>query len=145
MIDDLKEKINQYGLTLDEYEACLSDAYKKANHIIDIDWQEIINKYNLNIHYDTLRKATQTIFGGAFVYEYLKLKEKENDFRYLNEIKEQKQEIQKEFPKEQELKELKAQRKQLLQQKKQEDLEELYTIISESGKSLEEVKEMLIQ
>ena len=96
MIDDLKEKINQYGLTLDEYEACLSDAYKKANHIIDIDWQEIINKYNLNIHYDTLRKATQTIFGGAFVYEYLKLKEKENDFRYLNEIKEQKQEIQKE-------------------------------------------------
>ena len=30
--------------------------------------------------------------------------------------------------KEQELKELKAQRKQLLQQKKQEDLEELYTI-----------------
>ena len=32
-----------------------------------------------------------------------------------------------------------------LQQKKQEDLEELYTIISESGKSLEEVKEMLIQ
>ena len=47
--------------------------------------------------------------------------------------------------KEQELKELKAQRKQLLQQKKQEDLEELYTIISESGKSLEEVKEMLIQ
>lgn len=46
---------------------------------------------------------------------------------------------------EQELKELKSQRKQLLQQKKQEDLEELYTIISESGKSLEEVKEMLTQ
>lgn len=39
----------------------------------DMDWQEIVDKYDLDIHYDTLRKAQQTIFGGAFVSEYMKL------------------------------------------------------------------------
>lgn len=45
--------------------------------------------------------------------------------------------------KEAEIKELKAQRKALLEQKKQEDIEEIYKMISESGKSLEEVKNLL--
>lgn len=45
--------------------------------------------------------------------------------------------------KEEELKSLKAQRKDLEVQKKQEDLSELYEIISASGKSMEEVKALL--
>ena len=45
--------------------------------------------------------------------------------------------------KEEELKSLKAQRKELEVQKKQEDLSELYEIISASGKSMEEIKTML--
>lgn len=45
--------------------------------------------------------------------------------------------------KEEELKSLKAQRKELEAQKKQEDLSELYELISASGKSMEEVKELL--
>lgn len=45
--------------------------------------------------------------------------------------------------KEQELKDLKSKRRDLLAQKKQEDLEEIYKIVVESGKSLDEVKEML--
>ena len=45
--------------------------------------------------------------------------------------------------KEEELKSLKAQRKELEAQKKQEDLSELYGLISASGKSMEEVKELL--
>lgn len=45
--------------------------------------------------------------------------------------------------KEEELKELKAQRKELEAQKKQEDLSELYNIITASGKSMEEVKALL--
>jgi len=44
----------------------------------DYDWSEIIDKYNLDIHYDTLRKAQQTIFGGYFVREYFKLKNIDN-------------------------------------------------------------------
>lgn len=94
---DLELKIQEYGLTPEQYELCLSDAYQKANHIIDMDWQEIIDKYGLDIHYDTLRKATQTIFGGAFVSEYFKSKlaSQTND-TYLAEIRAQKQEIRKE-------------------------------------------------
>lgn len=97
MIEDLIEKIREYGLTPEQYELCLSDAYKKANHIVDMEWQEIIDKYGLDIHYDTLRKATQTIFGGAFVSEYFKSKQAENDYdSYLSEIRAEKQEIRKE-------------------------------------------------
>ena len=94
---DLEMKIREYGLSPEQYESCLSDAYQKANHIIDIDWQEIIDKYNLDIHYDTLRKATQTIFGGAFVSEYFKSKQaSKNDDTYLAEIRAEKHEIRKE-------------------------------------------------
>ena len=45
--------------------------------------------------------------------------------------------------KEEELKSLKVQRKELEVQKKQEDLSELYNIITASGKSMEEIKTML--
>lgn len=45
--------------------------------------------------------------------------------------------------KEEELKELRIQRKELEAQKKQEDLSELYNIITASGKSVEEIKAML--
>ena len=94
---DLEEKIREYGLTPEQYESCLSDAYQKANRTIDMDWSEIIDKYNLEIHFDTLRKATQTIFGGAFVSEYFKSKKASyNDDTYLAEIRAEKQEIRKE-------------------------------------------------
>lgn len=96
-MSDLIEKIREYGLTPEQYELCLSDAYQKANHTIDLEWQEIIDKYGLDIHYDTLRKATQTIFGGAFVSEYFKSKQAgKNDDSYLDEIRTEKQEIRKE-------------------------------------------------
>ena len=45
--------------------------------------------------------------------------------------------------KEEELKKLRIQRKELEAQKKQEDLSELYNIITASGKSMEEIKAML--
>lgn len=98
MTTDLREKIEEYGLTLEQYESCLSDAYAKANHIIDLDWQEIIDKYGLDMHYDTLRKATQTIFGGAFVSEYFKSKIATQDCHdtYLEQIRTEKQELRKE-------------------------------------------------
>lgn len=94
---DLDEKIREYGLTPEQYESCLSDAYQKANRTLDMDWSEIIDKYGLDIHFDTLRKATQTIFGGAFVSEYFKSKKASyNDDTYLAELRAEKQEIRKE-------------------------------------------------
>lgn len=98
MLQELNEKIQEYGLTPEQYESCLSDAYSKANHEIDLDWNEIVNKYSLDIHYDTLRKATQTIFGGAFVSEYFKSKyaAENSEDSYLQELREAKQELRKE-------------------------------------------------
>jgi len=95
MISELQKKIQDCGLTLEQYEACLADATAKVNRTTDIDWQEIVEKYNLNVHYDTLRKATQTIFGGAFVSEYYKEKHaaKSGNNSYLTEIREAKQAV----------------------------------------------------
>lgn len=45
--------------------------------------------------------------------------------------------------KEEELKNLKTERKDLLDQKKKEEMEELYQIIVESGKSIDEVRKLL--
>lgn len=132
MIEDLEEKIREYGLTPEQYESCLSDAYAKANHMIDLDWQEIINKYGLDIHYDTLRKATQTIFGGAFVSEYFKSKNAINseDDTYLSEIRAEKQELRKE---KQKLFDERAGLNKLLREKarQENDLEYLQTLVEE--------------
>ena len=97
MIEELRKKITELGLTPEQYEACLADASAKINKTTDMDWQEIIEKYGLCIHYDTLRKATQTIFGGAFVSEYYKAKnavrQKDNSESYLQEIRAERQSI----------------------------------------------------
>lgn len=75
-IYNFEEEIAKYGLTIEEYEECLKTVSEKQIYkTYDIDWSEIKNKYGLDIHHDTLRKASQTIFGGAFVAEYFKHKE----------------------------------------------------------------------
>lgn len=45
--------------------------------------------------------------------------------------------------KEKELKELKVEKKRLLDEKKKEDMEELYVAVKNSGKTIEEIKSML--
>lgn len=72
---DVDKKLSEYGLNEETYEACLKDIRNKMNGVEDLDWAEIVAKYNLDVHPDTLRKASQTIFGGAFVTEYFQEKE----------------------------------------------------------------------
>lgn len=74
MSKEVTNALSKYNLTTESYEQCLDEASKKVDHLIDKEWSEIIDKYKLPIHYDTLRKASQTIFGGAFVYKYFKEK-----------------------------------------------------------------------
>lgn len=45
--------------------------------------------------------------------------------------------------KEKELKELKVEKKRLMDEKKKEDMEELYVAVKNSGKTIEEIKAML--
>lgn len=84
---NLIDEISKAGLTSEQYEECIQLIIDKKNNINDIDWQEICNKYNLQISVDTFRRANGTIFGGAFIAEYFKNKPiKENTDISENEI-----------------------------------------------------------
>lgn len=69
---NVEEKLSEYGLTKQDYEECMQTIIDKKNKVIECNWQEIIDKYNLPICKDALKKATNTIFGSVFVTEYLK-------------------------------------------------------------------------
>ena len=93
--------MQKYGLTAETYEALLKDCSDKAQKISDVDWNDIVEKYNLNVHYDTLRKSSQFITGGSFVSEYYKWKESQRDFgdkedSYFKQLQVQKDAIYKE-------------------------------------------------
>ena len=108
LIYDYEKEIAKYGLTIDEYEQVLKECSDKQNRISDCEWADIIAKYNIknpngrdaNIHYDSLRKSQQTIFGGAFVADYFKRKESQsgnfdND-EYMKKLQEKEDTIYKE-------------------------------------------------
>ena len=70
------EEISKVGITTEQYEECLRVLIdKKIDKVSDLDWKEICELYNLPYNYDSLRKANNTIFGGAFVAKYLQGKE----------------------------------------------------------------------
>lgn len=80
----LDEKLLELGLTKEQYEECMSLIIDKKNGNVDIDWQEIIDKYDIKLSVDYLRKANASIFGGAFAAEYFKNINKDNDSSYDN-------------------------------------------------------------
>lgn len=70
---NFEEELSKYGLTPQTYEYCLEDISAKVLGKNDMDWGEIVEKYNLPMAKDTLRKASsQSIFGNVFVSEYFK-------------------------------------------------------------------------
>lgn len=105
---DFEKEIAKSGLTIEEYEEVLRECSDKQNHISDCDWAEIISRHNIKnpngrdslLHFDTLRKAQQTIFGGAFVADYYKWKYAHNEDGcnkdYLDALKLEKDKIYKE-------------------------------------------------
>jgi UDP-2,3-diacylglucosamine pyrophosphatase LpxH len=75
-IYNFEEEIQKYGLTIEQYEESLKLIEdKKINKTIDIDWSDIVQKYNLSLNKDSLRKSNDSPWGGAFVHAYLKNKE----------------------------------------------------------------------
>jgi predicted phosphodiesterase len=92
--------LQEQNLTEEQYENCLSDIADKINGLNDLDWSEIITKYNLKIAPDTLRKASQTIFGGVFVKNFIDIKHQAIDANdnssydvQLREIRREKQKL----------------------------------------------------
>lgn len=92
--------LQEQNLTEEQYENCLSDISDKLDGKNDLDWSEIIAKYNLNMASDTLRKASSTIFGGRFVKDFYTKRYMQNneskDSAYdiqLREIRREKQKL----------------------------------------------------
>lgn len=99
---DIEETLSDFGLTPERYEALLKDCSDKVHKInTDIDWQDIVEKYNIPWNGDSARKAQQPILlGGTFVSEYYKWKESQNrnkdDDEYLKEYQEMKRKLERE-------------------------------------------------
>lgn len=79
---NIEEAIAEYGLTMEIYEDCLRDIFDKKEGNNDLEWKDIINKYDLPLSETTLRKACSTIFGGKFVYEFLT---KQDDYKTVDQ------------------------------------------------------------
>lgn len=70
-MQNIETELEQMGMTIEEYEQCLSDIVDKLDGALDADWEELRNKYNLPYATDVLRKANGTLFGGYAVKKYL--------------------------------------------------------------------------
>lgn len=79
---DFIKEIEQMGLTVEQYENCIKDIQDKAEGNIDIEWDEIREKYNLPISCVTLRKANSKPFGGAFIKSYIENKQDPSSTSY---------------------------------------------------------------
>lgn len=97
---DIKETLNEYGLTEQQYEEFLKDCSDKVNKISDLDWSEICEKYNIPWNGDSLRKGNISLVGGSFVKQYYEEKMAKqnsvNEDEYLIKLEKKKKEIQRE-------------------------------------------------
>lgn len=70
-----KELRDKYGIeSLDTYEKILKDCSDKELKLNDMEYQDIIDKYGIKMHYDSLRKSQQTPFGTVTATQYLLMK-----------------------------------------------------------------------
>ena len=68
-----EEELQKYGLTTETYEAACNDIDMKQNGVLDLDWSEIREKYDIKLNSDTIRKANESVFGGSFRTAYFKI------------------------------------------------------------------------
>ena len=94
---DLREKrLTEYNLSDEEFEEIIGLCLDKVEGNNDLDWQDIVDKYNLPINRDTLRKNMTGLFGSASVFNYYQnknVKEINND-EYLAKLDEKKRELE---------------------------------------------------
>ncbi len=94
-MNDYGSILAEYGLNEDTYEACVADIQDKINGDLDMDWQEIVDAYNLPITSVTLRKACSSMpFGCKFVLDYFSNKNVDNLDEKIAVLREEKRKIQ---------------------------------------------------
>lgn len=65
-----KQKLSDLNMSINQWEEIFHLIQKKKNNEIDLDWIDIIKKYNINISKDSLRKSNDGLFGGFMVSQY---------------------------------------------------------------------------
>lgn len=92
----MEKELVKYGITMQQYEEILNEIDAIQYGTSDKDWEDIVKEYNINVSPVTLRKASQTVFGGVKRSEYLNNKKIENaNCDVLEEIKKEKLEVEK--------------------------------------------------
>lgn len=92
---NILQELDKIGLTEEQYQNCLNDISDKLNGLIDMDWEEIKDKYNLPWAKDVIRKSSGTLFGGFAVYEYMRNKTPQTNDEISERLREIKREKQK--------------------------------------------------
>ena len=61
----MEKELLRLGITEEQYKEILDEIDSIQYGTSDKDWVDIVRDYNLNISPVTLRKASQTVFGGV--------------------------------------------------------------------------------
>ena len=69
-MENIELELEKIGMSVEDYEQCLSDIVDKLDGNLDIDWEELKGIYNIPYATDVLRKANGTLFGGYAVKKY---------------------------------------------------------------------------
>lgn len=84
---NFEEELQKFGLTVETYEAACNDIDMKQNGVIDLDWSEIRDKYDIKLNSDTIRKANGSVFGGSFRTAYFKNKSLSSSISDVEKLK----------------------------------------------------------
>lgn len=91
-----EKELSKLGITIEQYEQILDEIDAIQYGTSDKEWEDIVQEYNINISPVTLRKASQTAFGGTKRAEYLMEKALRNvDKSVLDEVRAERIEIEK--------------------------------------------------
>lgn len=77
-MNEIKDKLLKHNITEEEYEKSLNEIFDCKDKGITPDWKTIIDKYNIDIHHDTIRKGVDSIYGSHFVTKYFEYKKLKN-------------------------------------------------------------------
>ncbi len=67
---DFEKRLNDYGMTPEQYEVSIEEIRKKVLGESDKDWTEIIDDYRIPLSRNTLRNQCSNVYGSIFVKEY---------------------------------------------------------------------------
>ena len=126
-MENIEKELKGIGMSTEDYEQCLSDIRDKLEGRLDIEWDEIKEKYNIPYAADVIRKANGTLFGGYAVKKYIDEKRPAPcESNIIIDIRKEKQKL---FDERAALNKIKRDEARI-----EEDIETMKRLISETGR-----------